>query len=127
SPAETVVGGRRTEGGGRKLGTPADDRKRSQPFRRRTVVALVILLVGVGGFFALRPTALDQTARNPANSKPHTPNPKPLDFAAAKSTRFAVLPLDNFSPDAKDEYLAGGMTEELTASLSKISGLEVIA
>ena len=38
-----------------------------------------------------------------------------------------MLPLDNFSPDASDAYLAGGMTEELTSCLSKISGLEVLA
>ena len=41
--------------------------------------------------------------------------------------RLAVLPLSNISNDAKDEYFADGMTEELISSLSKIGGLNVIA
>jgi TolB-like protein/two-component SAPR family response regulator/Tfp pilus assembly protein PilF len=41
--------------------------------------------------------------------------------------RIAVLPLANYSPDAEDEYLADGMTEELIACLSKIGDLRVVA
>ena len=41
--------------------------------------------------------------------------------------RLAVLPLANISRDSGDEYFADGMTEELISSLSKISGLNVIA
>jgi len=39
----------------------------------------------------------------------------------------AVLPLDNFSGDPKQEYFADGMTEELTTDLASISGLRVIS
>ncbi len=45
----------------------------------------------------------------------------------AAHPRLAVLPLANISPDAKDEYFADGLTEELIAVLSKIPGLRVIA
>lgn len=41
--------------------------------------------------------------------------------------RIAVLPLSNISPNPNDQYFADGMTEELIATLSKISGLGVIA
>jgi adenylate cyclase len=37
------------------------------------------------------------------------------------------LPLQNISPDPKDEYFADGMTEELISTVSKIRGLRVIA
>jgi adenylate cyclase len=41
--------------------------------------------------------------------------------------RVAVLPFVSMSPDAGDEYFADGMTEELITSLSRMSGLKVIA
>jgi hypothetical protein len=37
-----------------------------------------------------------------------------------------VLPFDNLSAEAENEYLAGGLTEELTTLLSKVAGLRVI-
>jgi len=39
----------------------------------------------------------------------------------------AVLPLQNFSGDPSQEYFADGMTEELTADLSKIGAVRVIS
>jgi adenylate cyclase len=39
----------------------------------------------------------------------------------------AVLPLDNYSGDPKQEYFADGMTDELTTDLAKISQLRVIS
>ena len=47
--------------------------------------------------------------------------------ASHSKFRLAVLPLANISNDSQDEYFADGMTEELISSLSKISGLNVIA
>jgi TolB-like protein/DNA-binding winged helix-turn-helix (wHTH) protein/Tfp pilus assembly protein PilF len=39
----------------------------------------------------------------------------------------AVLPLDNLSRDASDDYLADGITDALTTDLAQISSLRVIA
>lgn len=39
----------------------------------------------------------------------------------------AVLPLDNYSGDASQEYFAEGMTDELTSDLANISRLRVIS
>ena len=43
------------------------------------------------------------------------------------STRIAVLPFSNISPDPNDGYFADGMTEELISTISRIPNLRVIA
>jgi adenylate cyclase len=43
------------------------------------------------------------------------------------SSRLAVLPLSNISPNPKDAYFADGLTEELITVLSQVQGLRVIA
>ena len=45
----------------------------------------------------------------------------------APLNRIAVLPLANISPDPADAYFADGLTEELTAVLSKVRELQVVA
>jgi adenylate cyclase len=41
--------------------------------------------------------------------------------------RIAVLPFANLSPDPNDDYFSDGITEELISTISKVSGLQVIA
>jgi eukaryotic-like serine/threonine-protein kinase len=49
------------------------------------------------------------------------------ELPSQKIESLAVLPLKNFSGDAKQEYFADGMTEELIAKLARIASLRVIS
>jgi len=46
---------------------------------------------------------------------------------AAGIQSLAVLPLENLSGDAQQQYFADGMTEELTTALSQVSSLRVVS
>ncbi len=52
------------------------------------------------------------------NAQHHAPPAKPS---------IAVLPFDNMSGDAEQEYFSDGISEDITTDLSKLSGLLVIA
>jgi len=52
---------------------------------------------------------------------------KAISSGQLESSRIAVLPFANMSPDPEDEYFADGMTEELISTVSKIEGIEVIS
>jgi serine/threonine-protein kinase len=54
-------------------------------------------------------------------------NRAPRVDPAAPIRSLAVLPLENLSGDAEQEYFADGMTEQLTADLSSIATLRVIS
>jgi len=58
----------------------------------------------------------------PWESKSVDRNPSSIEMQ-----RVAVLPFVNMSPDSSDEYFADGLTEEMIARLSRLSGLDVIA
>jgi adenylate cyclase len=57
-------------------------------------------------------------------SETSAPTTKPT---GSTKTRVAVLPFVNISPEPGDEYFADGMTEELIATASSITGLTFIA
>jgi len=63
---------------------------------------------------------------------PTTPMEEPasierMAFPLPDKPSIAVLPFNNISDDAQQEYFADGMTEDLITDISKISGLFVIA
>src|SRR2546425_361619 len=84
------------------------------PRRRRAVIAVVVLLALLVLLVAGR-WLWDRTAGGGAG---------PM---ATDRTRLAVLPLKNIGTDARDAYVAEGITEELIGTLSQISGLRVLA
>ncbi|MGA3224108.1 MAG: winged helix-turn-helix domain-containing protein [Acidobacteriaceae bacterium] len=89
----------------RSLQTPVPTRP-----RRRTGVAVgiaLVLILSVVTFWMVR-------------RRSHSANARPIQS-------LAVLPLDNLSGDASQQYLADGMTDELITSLGRIGALRVIS
>ena len=50
-----------------------------------------------------------------------------MAFALPEKPSVAVLPIDNMSGDPQQEYICDGLSEQIITSLSKVSGLFVIA
>jgi adenylate cyclase len=65
-------------------------------------------------------TSVTELAGAPAASEE---NPR----TASRSVSVCVLPFQNMSGDAEQEYFSDGISEDITTDLSKISALEVIA
>ena len=77
--------------------------------RRALMVVTSMVVIAAAVVLALR-------FRGPATTS------APLEIKS-----LAVLPLENLSGDATQDYFADGMTEELTTSLAKIGALRVIS
>jgi TolB-like protein/Tfp pilus assembly protein PilF len=77
------------------------------------IIALAVLMVVVAALFAPN---LGGLRRRIFHGAP-----------AAGIHSLAVLPLENLSGDAQQQYFADGMTEELTTALSQVSSLRVVS
>ena len=78
---------------------------------------LAVILLVTGALFWQRPWEDREEPIVEAN----------VAFPLPDKPSIAVLPFNNMSDDASQEYFADGMTEDLITDLSKISGLFVIA
>jgi TolB-like protein/DNA-binding winged helix-turn-helix (wHTH) protein len=85
----------------------------THPVRRRIWIA-------VGAAVALLAIVLSMTFRGRWKGLASSPAPQRIQS-------IAVLPLENLTGDATQDYFAEGMTEELTTDLAKISALRVIS
>jgi TolB-like protein/class 3 adenylate cyclase/Flp pilus assembly protein TadD len=89
------------------------------------VAAAAVVVLGGTGFFLVRnpgPSEVPVTAAAPSLVG-GTIDPS----RAASRLSLVVLPFDNLSGDPDQEYFADGLTEDLTADLSRIDGSFVIA
>jgi TolB-like protein/Flp pilus assembly protein TadD len=81
--------------------------------------------------------SLERIGVSLAPTPPPVPKPVPAaDFAARSASpasarmergALAVLPFDNMSPDEETDYFSNGLTEELIARLSIVSGIELVS
>jgi serine/threonine protein kinase/Tfp pilus assembly protein PilF len=81
--------------------------------RRKLSISLIVLLAAISLLFGL--TVNRWRTRVASGGTP------------ARIRSLAVLPLQNLSNDASQEYFADGMTEELTTKLAQIAALRVIS
>jgi len=105
--------------------TPRLMRRRWRWAGRRVALAALILVVGSGlaWRFADRPqSAIDAAQGASQSTAAIAPLPSP-----APRLSLVVLPFQNLGGDAKDDYLADAITDDLTTDLSHISGTFVIA
>lgn len=87
------------------------------------VLALALVVAGAWGLwrYHLAPSTLVQAPREQAASPAKRAHPLP------GKPSIAVLPFDNLSGDAGQQYLCDGITENIIAALSKMPRLFVIA
>jgi serine/threonine protein kinase len=79
------------------------------------VMATVVVLAAAGLFFYLRRGATPKTASIPLT-----------DLSEYRRV-VAVLPFENLSHDAAQEYFSQGITEEISGQLSKLASLQLIS
>lgn len=105
-PEQVIAGAPEAKDGNQKPpGRPIAPRVVSKTFAWKIVAACIVLLFAAFVVWKLQPTAL----------------------RSSDIRSLAVLPLENLSSDASQEYFADGMTDELTTALGTISGLRVIS
>jgi TolB-like protein len=112
----------------RDEGVPAQESIAPQTARRMDRLILIVAVIAVA-YFAFDKFVL--AARREAALVAQTTTHVTAAISAEKSTvnprSIAVLPLDNYTGDPKEDYFAEGMTDELTTDLANISQLRVIS
>jgi serine/threonine-protein kinase len=105
---------RELEDAGSGEATPSGP-KNDAPWKFVAIGALAVS-IAIAGYFVLH--------SNLMHSGPSAP---PVAAGPNIVRSIAVLPLDNYSGDPKEDYFAEGMTDELTTDLATISQLRVIS
>ncbi|HZF67534.1 MAG TPA: protein kinase [Gemmatirosa sp.] len=106
---------------------PAGSAWRGRRAMRRGLLVGGAVVVASGAVVLARVRGTTARPATPAGA-PATIEPAPGGPTAWRGLpSVAVLPLRDYSGDPAQAYFADGMTDELTATLSKIAGLRVIA
>ncbi len=92
--------------------TPAIMRR----WRIPAIAAAIVLIVAAGGLFSWKPWITKVEAANIGD----------MAFPLPDKPSIAVLPFENLSGDATQDYLGDGITENITTALSRVSELFVI-
>jgi adenylate cyclase len=88
--------------------------------RWMAIAAVIVLLIGVGGFAGWY-LYIEQSKRiEPASIEK-------MAFPLPEKPSIAVLPFDNMSGDPKQDYFSDGLTEQIISALSRAPHLFVIA
>jgi adenylate cyclase len=85
---------------------------------------LIVTVAGFGYKFVAPVQTVEPAAASLPSGSERTRTP---DQAAAPRLSIVVLPFENLSGDSKDDYLADGVTDDLTTDLCRVPGLFVIA
>ncbi len=88
-----------------------------RPAMAALVLAAAVLLLAMGAWFYVRPSGPQMEIASKEK----------MAFPLPDKPSIAVLPFANVSADPKQEHFSDGMTEEIITTLSKVSGLFVIA
>ncbi len=99
---------------------PASSMRKEVPFVIDNVVAKCLQKTPAGRY-----QKAEELIEDLKRSEMALADKQPAVRSAAKS--IAVLPFDNISPDAENEYFSDGLTEEIITHLSKIRNLKVIS
>jgi len=99
------------------LQTP--ERPQAPPLGWLALFATALIVVSAALVWVLNPRGLRDRITLPSGAR--------QGAAPPKIESIAVLPLANLSGDPQQEYFADGMTEELIATLGKLSALRVIS
>lgn len=107
------------------------DRSRSiTPQTGRKLDRTIIIFLGLAVVLLLADRFIGAGGEQAATEAPAAvtqPAPAAPEAEQSPEKSIAVLPFENRSPNAEDEFFADGMHDELLTHLSKISGLQVIS
>jgi TolB-like protein len=92
-----------------------------------TIISLLLVIGSVVFYAAVQPNQEIATEQAPPAQRDGVEKARGEANSPATAISVAVLPFENLSGDASQEFFSDGITEEITAALSKIPDLRVVA